>query len=62
MYETDAMQAGEVFTDGLSNVLAEPEFAESEDARRALKIWKKNPRCRAFFRDNIEQKLAVFKS
>lgn len=31
--------AGEIFTDGLTNVLSEPEFAE-EDARRALKIFE----------------------
>lgn len=31
--------SGEVYTDGLTNVLAEPEFAETEEARRALKIF-----------------------
>ena len=31
--------AGEIYTDGLSNVLAEPEFAESDEARRALKLF-----------------------
>jgi heat-inducible transcriptional repressor len=31
--------SGEIYTDGLSNVLAEPEFAESEEARRALRIF-----------------------
>lgn len=31
--------AGEIFTDGLANVLSEPEFAE-EDGRRALKIFE----------------------
>jgi len=30
--------AGEIYTDGLTNVLAEPEFAGSDDARHALKI------------------------
>jgi heat-inducible transcriptional repressor len=30
--------SGEVFRDGLTNVLAEPEFAESESARKALKV------------------------
>jgi heat-inducible transcriptional repressor len=29
---------GEVFRDGLTNVLAEPEFAESETARKALRV------------------------
>src|SRR5512134_3044115 len=32
--------SGEIYTDGLSNVLAEPEFAESDEARRALKIFE----------------------
>ncbi len=31
--------SGEIYTDGLTNVLAEPEFAESDEARRALKIF-----------------------
>jgi heat-inducible transcriptional repressor len=31
--------SGEIFTDGLTNVLAEPEFTETEEARRALKIF-----------------------
>jgi heat-inducible transcriptional repressor len=31
--------SGEVYTDGLTNVLSEPEFNETEEARRALKIF-----------------------
>ena len=31
--------SGEVYTDGLTNVLSEPEFTETEEARRALKIF-----------------------
>jgi heat-inducible transcriptional repressor len=31
--------SGDIYTDGLSNVLAEPEFAESEEARRALRLF-----------------------
>jgi heat-inducible transcriptional repressor len=31
--------SGELYTDGLTNVLAEPEFAESDEARRALKLF-----------------------
>ncbi len=30
--------SGEIYTDGLSNVLSEPEFAESETGRRALRL------------------------
>ena len=36
MYRTGKSLSGEVYTDGLTNVLSEPEFAESDDARRAL--------------------------
>src|SRR4030095_15023774 len=32
--------SGEIYTDGLSNVLSEPEFSESDEARRALKIFE----------------------
>jgi heat-inducible transcriptional repressor len=31
--------SGDIYTDGLTNVLDEPEFAESDDARRALKLF-----------------------
>ncbi len=31
---------GEIYTDGLTNMLSEPEFAESDDARRALKMFE----------------------
>lgn len=31
--------SGEIYTDGLTNVLTEPEFTETEEARRALKIF-----------------------
>lgn len=39
MRRTSQNVAGEMFTDGLTNVLSEPEFAE-EDARRALKLFE----------------------
>ena len=32
--------SGEIYTDGLTNVLSEPEFAESDEARKALKIFE----------------------
>src|SRR5258708_5381176 len=32
--------SGEIYTDGLTNVLSEPEFAESDDARRALRLFE----------------------
>ncbi len=38
MKQGNALVSGEVFLDGLTNVLAEPEFAGSEEARRALHV------------------------
>lgn len=38
MNRTDALVSGEVYLDGLTNVLAEPEFAGSDDARRAIRV------------------------
>jgi len=32
--------SGNIYTDGLTNVLAEPEFAESDDVRRALRLFE----------------------
>lgn len=42
--------SGEIYTDGLSNVLSEPEFAESDEARRALRLFEK--------RSNLQDLLA----
>ena len=38
MKQTESLTAGEVILDGLTNVLSEPEFVESDEARRALKV------------------------
>jgi heat-inducible transcriptional repressor len=38
MDQARSLIAGEVYFDGLANVLAEPEFSGSEDARRALRL------------------------
>lgn len=58
MFESDNMKAGEVYTDGISNVLAEPEFAESEDARRALKILEEKPTLQNLLsRTTMDQKI-----
>ncbi len=38
MDNADALATGEVYLDGLSNVLAEPEFSGSEEARRPLRL------------------------
>lgn len=40
----DSTITGEVYQDGWTNVLAEPEFAESENARRALRLLEERPR------------------
>jgi heat-inducible transcriptional repressor len=38
MGHSDTMVAGEVYLDGLTNVLTEPEFSGTDDARRALRL------------------------
>ena len=40
MRRTTESVSGNIYTDGLTNVLTEPEFAESDDARRALKLFE----------------------
>ena len=40
MRRTADSVSGEIYTDGLTNVLSEPEFAESDEARRALKLFE----------------------
>jgi heat-inducible transcriptional repressor len=35
---TDSMVSGQLYTDGITNVLAEPEFFDSEEARKALRV------------------------
>lgn len=38
MHRADSLVSGEVVLDGLTNVLAQPEFSGSEEARRALRV------------------------
>jgi len=40
MQRTDDILAGDIYRDGLANVLAEPEFAEPGVAARALRFWE----------------------
>jgi heat-inducible transcriptional repressor len=47
MERSSAVLGGEVYRDGLTNVLAEPEFAEVSLARRALRVFEE----RAFLED-----------
>ena len=43
LYDTDSLQTGEVYTDGINKVLAEPEFSDSEEARRTLRFLDEKP-------------------
>jgi heat-inducible transcriptional repressor len=40
MRRADELVTGQVYLDGLTNVLAEPEFNASDDARRALRLFE----------------------
>ena len=40
MKRTSESASGEIYTDGLTNVLDEPEFAESDEARWALRLFE----------------------
>jgi heat-inducible transcriptional repressor len=40
MQLSDSVLAGDIYRDGMSNVLAEPEFAEPGVAHRALRFWE----------------------
>jgi heat-inducible transcriptional repressor len=40
MRRTAEPGSGEIYTDGLTNVLSEPEFSASDEARRALKLFE----------------------
>ena len=40
LHRTAQSLSGEVYIDGLTNVLSEPEFAESDEARRALRLFE----------------------
>ena len=40
MRRAGELGSGQIYTDGQTNLLAEPEFAESDDARRALRLFE----------------------
>jgi heat-inducible transcriptional repressor len=40
MRRADERGSGEIYTDGLTNVLAEPEFTDTDEARRTLKLFE----------------------
>jgi len=43
MLQASRVLAGEVYRDGLTQVLAEPEFEEADVARNALRIFEERP-------------------
>ena len=57
MDRSGAILDGEVYRDGLTNVLAEPEFAEFDLARRALKVFEE----RAFLQDLLSSTILTTK-
>ena len=44
---------GEIYTDGLTNVLSEPEFTESDDARRALRLIEERSMLQEFLASTV---------
>jgi len=55
MEQSDSLLAGEIYRDGISNVLAEPEFAEPGVAHRALRFWEQ----RGHLEDLLSQTVMV---
>ncbi len=51
MLRSDQLPTGDIVLDGLTNVLSEPEFADSEDARRALRLLEE----RSLLQDLLSQ-------
>jgi len=39
LHRADSLVSGELFLDGITNVMAEPEFNDSEEARKTLKVF-----------------------
>ena len=55
MIRSDSVLAGEIYRDGISNVLAEPEFSEPGVAHRALRFWEQ----RSHLEDLLSQTVMV---
>jgi len=51
MIRSDQLPTGDIVLDGLTNVLSEPEFADSEEARRALRLLEE----RSLLQDLLSQ-------
>ena len=55
MKQADKLVAGEVVLDGITNVLAEPEFSGSEEARRALRVLEEKPMLQHLLSETVLQ-------
>jgi heat-inducible transcriptional repressor len=53
MAQVDAFGSGELFMDGIPNVLAEPEFNESGEARKALRILEERSMLNELFSNTV---------
>lgn len=53
MSRADATTSGEIYLDGITNVLAEPEFNDSIDARRALRVLEERSLLQDLFSKTI---------
>lgn len=53
MERADSMISGEIFFDGITNVLAEPEFNDTEDARKALRVLEERTMLHDLFAKTI---------
>ena len=51
MLLTDRLPTGEIILDGITNFLAEPEFSDSEEARKALRLLEE----RSMLQDLLSQ-------
>lgn len=53
MERVDSIVSGELYLDGITNVLAEPEFNDSEEARKALKVLEERSLLNELFSNTI---------
>jgi heat-inducible transcriptional repressor len=53
MNQADSLVSGEVVLDGITNVLAEPEFSGSEEARQALRVLEEKPMLQSLLSQTI---------
>ncbi|MDK2982274.1 MAG: heat-inducible transcriptional repressor [Chloroflexota bacterium] len=51
LVRTDQLLTGEIYMDGITNMLAEPEFSDSEEARKALRLLEE----RSLLQDLLSQ-------